>query len=187
MQHKQVVELIKDIMRVFDEHEIEKKTDLMWICKKPGSSSYWFGVSLGPGLVCLWGDTDELLLRPHEHHTYGWATDIRPESYDYVLSKSCPNQELKRFDPDDARAWLKELEDRAKEYLEDGEEAGAAAELTYVKAVRDDWDGETEHSWHAAQYENGCDESISCRSFTRGTLTAYAALCWWASQMREEA
>lgn len=206
MQHKQVIELINKIMPIYDQHVIEKKTELMWICKKPGDSCYWFGITLGPSMVTMWGDTDDIILRPHgNYHTFGWATGCRPDDYDYRLGKAPSNVELREFRPEHALEHLTYLEEEAqKEY----DEAVAAAEkeadewgdnwkdhldedadagLVHARKIREAWDGETEHSWIDAQWEAGDDEPSACRYYSRGTLTAYAGLCWWAKKMREEA
>ena len=204
MNHKQVIELINKIMPIFDGHVIEKKTDLMWICKKPGDSAYWFGVSLGPGMVTLWGDTDDFILRPHDHHTFGWATGVKPGSYDYVLGKAPSNIKLKEFSVEDANETLAYLEAEGQKELEEAEAAAkkeaaeygddwkdymdqdAGAQLIRAEKIREEWDGETQQSFIEAQWEADDDEPSSCEVFTLGTLTAFAVLCWWAKKMRED-
>jgi hypothetical protein len=205
MSHKKVIELINKIMPVFDEHVIERKNDLMWICKKPGDSAYWFGIALGPSMVTLWGDTDDLILRPHgNYHTFGWATGVSPGNYDYVLGKAPCNMKLKEFSVEDANEYLDHRQEEGQKEFDDARAAAekeadvwgddwkdhmdedADALLLQVGKIREEWDGETMHSFLEAQWEADDDEPVSCEVFTCGTLTAYAALCWWAKQIRED-
>jgi len=205
MNHEKVKELITDMMGVFKDHVIERKTDLMWICRKPGDSAYWFGVVLGPAMVTLWGDTDELILRPHgNYNTFGWATGCRTTDYDYRLGKAPSNMKLKEFSVEDANETLAYLEAEGKKELSEAEEVAkkeaaeygddwkdcmdedADARLLQAEKIREAWDGETQQSFIEAQWEAGDDEPSSCEVFTRGTLTAYAGLCWWAKKIRED-
>lgn len=73
---------------------------------KPGTSCYSFRLLFRPGMVCVWGDLGEWVLRHADRNSVGWfrgATD----SPDYLLSKVQAG-EKEEFYPADALAHLRE-------------------------------------------------------------------------------
>jgi hypothetical protein len=172
MRQVNLEKLTEEFERYLSKHVITQVGEGLWVCKAPETSIWWFGVALGPSMISVWGDVDELMLRPYASDPRHWLRGLRPDYPDYPLGKAPSNMRLKKFYPELARAQI-------AAYREDGADED---ERKFAQAVEDAWDGETQHSYIDAQCEAGDDEPHVAEDWTRGALISYLCLCWWAKR-----
>lgn len=169
-EHSDIVAYIHELVDTFENHTIKQLTPSSWLCMSSKTGEYWFGVMLAPGAIVVYGDIDEIILRPHSDDN--WVLGVKPENYDYSLGKVPVHLKgaLKDFDYMDADDYLSKLE-------EDPEEHGFSP--AEVGAIKDEWDGHSVESFTGAQIGVGVDEPYDALHYNHGTLLSYAALCWF--------
>lgn len=91
----------------FENHIITRESEIMWLCKRPGTIVYHFRVLTPPGAVLIYGDIGDLFLRQY-HRSLPWirGSATNPDSPDYVLGKVPLRFVEKEFLPEEAREYL---------------------------------------------------------------------------------
>jgi hypothetical protein len=161
--------------------------DGRWTCARADRSSmYSFNLRFEPGMVVIWGDLGEFVLRHSDSDSIAWF--VTAGSRDYVLGKvvACDGSK-RRFCYGDAIAHLDQMVKEAEnDRDEDGELTDVAkATIVDVEHVRGEMAG-VEHDCSDEQHRVWCDawgevgdwDPPQCATWEPG-------LCWlW--EMREK-
>ena len=144
----------KDIARfaseAFANHALTVEGPNEWRCGAPGTGIMAFRVLCRPGMVAVWGDLGEWILRVSDKEPLHWLPGA-VRSPDYLLSKVQAGKKL-RFYPANASALLDDPE-TAESWGED-----------VVTEVREElgstWGDEaTRDEWYRAWSNAGADEA----------------------------
>ena len=98
--------------RAFAEHVLVCKNRderfSWWLLSKPGTNVYASRLFFAPGVICVYGDVGETILRVSEREPIGWL--LGPTPNEYLLAKvKAASGEKERFYPGDARQWCEEM------------------------------------------------------------------------------
>lgn len=137
----------------FADHVLTVEGPSEWRCGKPGTGIMAFRVLCRPGMVAIWGDLGEWVLRVSDRNPVPWIRGA-VRSPDYLLSKVKAGERLS-FYPADARALL------------DDPETAASWGAEVVEKVREElgstWGDEaTQEEWYVAWSNAGADETPDC-------------------------
>lgn len=144
--HKSIASMAAE---AFASHGLTREAPQEWRCGRDGTVIYSFRILFRPGMIAVWGDLGEWILRHSDRDSLGWLRGS-VGSPDYLLEKVKAG-EHERFYPADALAWLGSAE-AADTY---GTEAIEAAR-EYLDL--DDAFPLTEEMWGTACYEAGMDD-----------------------------
>ena len=89
----------------FVSHELTHEGPQEWRCGRKGSVIYSFRILFRPGMIAVWGDLGEWILRHSDRDSLGWLRGA-VSSPDYLLSKVQAGERL-AFYADEAVAHLK--------------------------------------------------------------------------------
>ena len=92
-------------VELFADHALIKEGAREWRCGRKGTVVYSARILFRPGMIAVWGDLGEWILRHGDSDSIGWLRGAI-SSPDYLLSKVQAG-EKERFYPDDALAWLR--------------------------------------------------------------------------------
>lgn len=178
-------ELVKELAeKDFANHVITKVADERWLCRNPGSSSYWFFVIVVPGTVIIYGDVGECILQMYERSTLATLAWIRGscDSWDYVLGKM--HRPPKTFFPGDAIAYLEDMvkneeeenaEDDNGEPVELADRKPAASRPILEEAIDLAKCGElNQHTWGGICGENNFEGEVY------GVPEKWDSDCYWS-------
>lgn len=155
----------KDIARFaaegFVDHVLTVEGPSEWRCGKPGTGIMAFRVLCRPGMIAVWGDLGEWVLRVSDRNPVPWIRGA-VRSPGYLLEKVKAG-ERKRFYPADAMALLDDP-DTAESYGAD-----------VVEKVREElgsmWGDEaTAAEWYMAWSNAGADEPPDCEDMCEAAL-----------------
>jgi hypothetical protein len=130
-------------------------------CAKPGTGVYSFVVSASPGVICVWGDIGEWVIRHSGGAGWAWLRGaVDSPSY---LAQKIRAGEKDQFISAEARQLLREWEDDP--------ENSPYSRQTLEQALSDFefWDG-SEYVWHQVWSDLGEEEPHCCRYPTSGVL-----------------
>jgi len=89
----------------FARHVLTQEGPGEWRCGREGTVIHSSRVLLRPGMVAVWGDLGEWILRHGDRDSLGWLRGA-VKSPDYLLEKVRAGKRSE-FYPDDALAWLR--------------------------------------------------------------------------------
>lgn len=170
----------------FQHHRLRRDGD-HWLCRSSSSGNYWFGLYAAPGMIVLWGDIGECVLRHSDHDSLGWLAGAagRVAYPDYCLGKIAALDGAKReFFPGDARSYIKErlreTVDEVGDVDERDRQRWTAVALAFRGAL-DAHDGtwseqEARTAWYHACCENRVDDPPTCDGWSSSALWAWHAL-----------
>lgn len=142
----------------FAAHVIEARDTNRWRCAKPGTSTYSFNVILVPGLVVVYGDVGDAMLRTSYRDAAEIVAWLKGGHWDYLCGKLMFKEAFREFYPDDAVDWV-------RDYVKSCDEQGWGSEkskrqwkrfLTDVERYREHGDL-NEYEWHGLVNEMGLD------------------------------
>lgn len=155
----------KDIARhaagEFADHVLTVEGPSEWRCGKPGTGIMAFRVLCRPGMVAIWGDLGEWVLRVSDRNPVPWIRGA-VRSPDYLLEKVQAGEKLCFYpsdalalldDPDTAETWGADIVERVREEL---------GSMWGEESTRDEW----YMAWSSA----GADEPPDCDYPSRGAL-----------------
>lgn len=144
------VECIKRLAaESFTTHELTQEGPQEWRCGRKGTSAYSFRILFRPGMIAVWGDLGEWILRHSDRESLAWLRGA-VRSPDYMLEKVQAG-EKERFYPADALAWLASSE--AVEMYGTDLVSAARKALDF-----DDGFSLTAETWATACFEAGMDD-----------------------------
>lgn len=175
----------------FANHRLSRgSVEGMYTCRNPDSIFYSFAAWFGPGVVLIWGDVGEFVLRggdgPSSDDSLKWFLSI--DSVDYLGKKLKALEGVKRrFCLGDALAVLDDMEREAGNELgpdsvvtEDGVEREVSDALrlrddvahvrTEMRDVENDSAEVQEARWHQAWNERDDWDPPQCRGWTTDVM-----------------
>ena len=166
----------------FQHHRLTRDGD-HWLCRSPKSGSYWFCLYAAPGMIVIWGDIGECVLRHASGDSLGWLADTagpgRVDYPDYCLGKIEALDGRKReFYAGDARKYIKE---RLREAVDEDGAVDAHDRDRWTAVARefrdglDDCDSERA-AWFNACRENGVDDPPDCEGWSPDALWKWHAI-----------
>lgn len=153
---------IRDLAKqAFADHVLTQVGEGRWLCRKPGTTAYYFTVITAPYRVIVVGDIGEAILAVSDHDALSWLRGFgsgkMDRSHDYMISKIVGRKD--HFYVGDALANLRDSIKELERDLADGEPGGKY--LAKLRDFLDDVeDAEDEHEWLEAyrtsdlEYEN---------------------------------
>jgi hypothetical protein len=181
-------QLISDLARsAFANHVLENERGGSWRCgNKDGSSIYEFRVRFDVGMVVVWGDLGEFVLRHSDDKSLAWFVTVGAR--DYLLGKvrACDGGK-KRFCYGDAIAHLDQMVTEAEnDRDEDGELTPTAkATMLDVEHVRAEMAG-VEHDNSDEQYRAWCEAWDDLGDWDPPSCAAWEPHMLWLWEMREK-
>ena len=154
----------------FARHELTVKADREWLCKRPGEWAYSFFVIARPGVLIVYGDLGEYVLRMHNEDPITWL-DGAVGSPAYLFGKVAA---VSRNDGS-AKIWYWR---DAQRYMRDAiaSYGGDGVHAAVVKAVTEDGDYGVTHDWFLeCCHEAGLDDMSTVG-------VGWAAGMWWLHQ-----
>lgn len=175
------------------DHVLTKTRETTWSIGRPGSSVRRVYFHFDNGVVCVWGDHGEFVLRCSDRDSFAWLVrGSNTDGYcDYVLGKVCASDDARReFMLDDARAfldhWKAETEALAStdpDAPDDDETIAARNKILEqiegvsesLDAVLDEYPEIQSRAWLEALYDINYDDPPACDGWS-------AAMLWlWQS------
>lgn len=164
-------------LEAFEKHKLTpSSTDNTWTLRNPESVFYGFAVHFEPGMVVLWGDLGEFVLRHSDRDSLTWLLDCGRgngpddrafdggEYCDYLLSKVRASEgDRREFMIDDAHRFLDDWETEIKNECVDDDEPMPHAEFETSHArnmrVQLDHIAEARQALKDVQYDHPCEQS----------------------------
>ncbi len=182
------------------DHVLTRRPDGSWCCGNPnGSSNYQFSIFFAPGMVAVWGDLGEFVLRHSDGDSLAWLLRAAKDGAypDYLLGKiAALKGEPEGFHYAEAMAHLAERETERRAEIEEDEQDRVLGvvdpdetkdpELRRIRTVRAaledvESEGDTAHqeAWWTAWAEQGDGDPPSCTGWSSGPLWLWQmALCF---------
>lgn len=199
-RHRKVIKSMAE--EAFRDHVIEEEREGVFMCRRPGTSFYFFRVAFLPGMTVVYGDIGDLMVEGSEEWVSRAVCHDLVNDYFFGRVRPVRNWSHKQFLPGEALKELRAMHDGVP-LIEDGidlvqqaKENGIAVEQTYdwyeripapetaIKIAEDwlSWDesGQDGDAWGRAYYQRTSDcEFPDCRDYDSNDLWCYWGLRWF--------
>lgn len=141
--------------KAFAEHLITPELDQgvfrSWLCKRQGSSTYWFRITTIPGSLILTGDLGSLVVT-RERDMVPWCRGSVDSTH--YFAEKCDSDKLKVFCPEVVKEWI--AEQRA--YLDEHEDSMDPEDLQLQREQLDEAEENVDDTdWrHLAEIVEDC-------------------------------
>jgi hypothetical protein len=95
-------------VNAFKDHVLTEEGDGRWLCKRPGTGTYWFRLVTAPSSIIILGDLGECILRPYckQDQAVSWLRGAVNSPGYFIEKVQASKAPPKAFYPSECMQWM---------------------------------------------------------------------------------